>query len=125
MISPANTKSAPMGAKISVKVSTIPIIHKVVPVTPPTSLPVASNPRKPERNFNIESIVNTNAIISKTTTPASDPIDANKEPAYAELDELVKGSKAEKTARDAKRYTIAILSKIVDNIAYNDPFRKS
>jgi hypothetical protein len=106
-----------------------PTIHRVVPVTPPTSLPKSSNLLKPERNFNTESIVNINAIISKIAITISDPIDAdNKEPKDADTDVgLLKilGSDVKITASDVKMSMAPIADKIAVIIAYNDPFRKS
>jgi hypothetical protein len=96
---------------------TSPIIHNVVPVTPPTSLPTVSNPRNPERNLNTEIIVNTNAIISKIITPINDPINDDEE------DGLIKLVTIE--VIEIKRSTIAILTNIVAIIANNDPDRKS
>jgi hypothetical protein len=65
--------------------------------------------------------VNTNAIISKIVTPASDPNDADdKEFGDVKLDKLDKIVNS-----DAKPRMIAILSKISAIIAYNDPDRKS
>jgi hypothetical protein len=97
---------------------TSPIIHNVVPVTPPTSLPTVSNPRNPERNFNTEIIVNTNAIISKIITPINDPInDDDKEDGLSKLVTIA--------VIEINRSINAILTNIVAIIANNDPDRKS
>jgi hypothetical protein len=92
---------------------------------------MASNPRKPERNFNTESIVNTSAIISKTITPVNDPIDANNENGDGDpidSDEEygdVELNKYGVTNSDATMNMATMLDKIVAIISYNDPFRKS
>jgi hypothetical protein len=101
---------------ITVIIKIIPIIHKVVPVTPPTSLPIAANPRKPERNFNVESIVNTNAIISKITTTATDPTATDGDD--GEKKKILLNSNPASSAAE-------ILNKTLASIAYKDPHRKS
>jgi hypothetical protein len=84
---------------------------------------MAANPRKPERNFNTESIVNANAIISTTITPTSDPIDASKKNGDGEpidSDEEYGDGELNKNKApnsDATMNTDAILDRIVAIIA--------